>query len=277
MAHRAEVGERVLDGTAARKRDPAALWRAIAGMAIALALACAIVMLEFAGRAMRHADRMHRRAAALSARVTRLEGEIAAERAQLSAAHRRVAAEQSLLQLLHAPDATVVALAPLSPPPLMPSSGASSSTASSSTPSSAPSRIADAARGGDARFADGAPRTAALRLPAATLVIAPREGRAVLIVAGLAPPGGEASFALWWSAARIGARGLPPTLAASFRTAADGSAVVAAALSPDAAAAIVTLERNDAHGARVGAKSGMRADGAHAPSGPILLRAAFRR
>ncbi len=242
-----------------RKRDPAALWRAVAGMAIALALACAIVMLEFATRAMRRADRMHRRAAALSERVTHLESELAAERTQVAAARRNLAAAQSLRGLLRAPDATMLPLAPVSPPPSLVASSR-------------------AARGAAGNFADGTTRPGAPRLPAAMLVLAPHEGRAVLIVAGLVSPGEDASFALWWSAGTRGA----PTRAASFRTAADGSAVVTAALSADAlsaeaAAAMVTLERNDARGARPVASSAPQSDVVRAPAGPILLRGTLRR
>jgi len=258
----ARVGEPAPGPMPRRRRDPAALWRAIAGMAIALALASAIVMLEFASRAMRHADRMHRRAAALSERVTHLESELAAERTQVAAARRNLAAAQSLLRLLRAPDATMVALAPVSPPPSLIAS----------------SRMA---RGGAGNLADGGARAGAPRLPAAMLVLAPREGRAVLMVAGLVPPGEDASFALWWSAARAGTHGAP-TRAASFRTAADGSAIVTAALSADAlsaemAAATVTLERGDAQGARPVASSATQGDAVRAAAGPVLLRGTFRR
>ncbi|MGZ6243975.1 MAG: hypothetical protein ACXWN9_15505, partial [Candidatus Binataceae bacterium] len=81
--------------TPPRKRDAVALWRALAGMAISLALACLIVMLEFTGLAVHRADRMHRRSNAMLSRVARLENQMAAAHAQIAAAHRDLAAAES--------------------------------------------------------------------------------------------------------------------------------------------------------------------------------------
>ena len=103
-----EVKEAPIDAAAAQlkragdaegaphRRDSAALWRALAGMAISLALACIIVMLELTGQAAHRADRMHRHAEALRSRVARLESEIAGERARIATAHRELAAAEEL-------------------------------------------------------------------------------------------------------------------------------------------------------------------------------------
>ena len=98
--------------------------------------------------------------------------------------------------------------------------------------------------------------------PEATLALGPREHRAVLMVSGLKPPANDTLFVLWWSASH-GA----PVRAAEFRTAADGSALVTAALPPglEVTAAMVTVERASA------AKGGA-ADGAAAPSEPARHR-----
>ena len=95
----------------------------------------------------------------------------------------------------------------------------------------------------------------------------------MLIVAGLKSAANDTLFVLWWSAEH-GA----PVRAAEFRTAADGSALVAAAL-PDGlevTAAMVTAE----HGAEVAAaaNAGAAATGAPAaPAGPVQLRGTLAR
>ncbi|MGB6565178.1 MAG: hypothetical protein WBE69_21440, partial [Candidatus Binataceae bacterium] len=115
-----EVKEAPIDAAAAQlkragdaegaphRRDSAALWRALAGMAISLALACIIVMLELTGQVAHRADRMHRHAEALRSRVARLESEIAGERARIATAHRELAAAEELRAILRAPDAAML-------------------------------------------------------------------------------------------------------------------------------------------------------------------------
>jgi hypothetical protein len=261
-----EVKEAPIDAAAAQlkragdaegaphRRDSAALWRALAGMAISLALACIIVMLELTGQAAHRADRMHRHAEALRSRVARLESEIAAERARIATAHRELAAAEELRAILRAPDAAMLPLAP----------------------------------GARAAGARGLPAARASRRPQATLALAPRERRAVLIVAGLKSAANDTLFVLWWSAEH-GA----PVRAAEFRTAADGSALVAAAL-PDGlevTAAMVTAEHgaesvaaaaNASAAATGGAAAGAdaaasAASAPAAPAGPVLLRGTLAR
>jgi hypothetical protein len=250
---------------ASHRRDAAALWRAVAGMAISLALACLVVMLELTGRAAHRADRMHRHAESLRTRISRLETEVAAARARIATAHRELAAAEELRAILRAPDAGMLALVPPS------ASGAKAA------------RSAAVARG--ARAAE-APDASTSRRPQATLALAPRERRAVLIVAGLRSAANDALFVLWWSAAHRA-----PVRAAEFRTAADGSALVAAALPAglEVTAAMVTAEHGTESGAA--ANAGAAATGAAAgadaaasaastpaaPVGPVLLRGALAR
>lgn len=142
-------------------RDTAALWRAMAGMAISVALACLIVMLEFTGQAARRADRINRHADGLLSKVSRLEDRIAAERARNAAAHREFAAVETLRALLRAPDAAMLSL---SPPP-----------------------------------AAGGNKVAPAPRPEAMLAFSPKEHRAVLMVTGLEPPANDALLVLWLS------------------------------------------------------------------------------
>ncbi len=262
------------EGAPSPRRDSAALWRALAGMAISLALACLIVMLEFTGQAASRADRMHRHAEALRARIARLEGEVVAERARIATAHREVAAAEELRAILRAPDVGLLALAP----PLAPGATAARNAA-----------VAPGARAADGQ---GSPGAGVSRRPRATLALAPRERRAVLIVAGLRAAANDTLFVLWWGAAHRA-----PVRAAEFRTAADGSALVAAALPAglEVTAAMVTAEPG-VQGGTAPAKAGAAATGvavagaaagadaadaaASAPAasaGPVVLRGTLAR
>lgn len=223
----------------AHRRDAVALWRALAGMAISLALACLIVMLEFTSQAAHRADRMHRRAEALLSRVSRLETEIAAARARIATAHRELAAAETLRTLLRAPDAGMLQLSlPVSPP------------------------------------AAGGHKVAPAERPEATLAVGPREHRAVLMVAGLKPVTNDTLFVLWWSASH-GA----PVRAAEFRTVADGSALVTVALPAglNVTTAMVTAERAAKGGAANAAQASAKASAKTGPAGPVLLRGTLAR
>jgi hypothetical protein len=221
--------------TAPHKREPAGLWRALAGMAISLALACVIVMLEFTSQAAHRADRLHRHAEVLLGRVSRLQTEIAGERARITTARRELAAVEALRALLRAPDAALLAL---SPP------------------------AAQAATDGH--------KAAPAQRPQATLAFAPKEGRAILMVTGLAPSPADTIFVLWWKAPH----GAPPVRAVGFRTAPDGSAIMMAAIPPGltVTSATITVEHVGPAGA---VRSGAQASGQQRPAGPVQLRGTF--
>ena len=214
----------------AHGREAAALWRALAGMAISLALASVIVMLEFTSQAAHRADRMHRHADALHWRVSRLEDEIAAERARIATARRELAAAEALRAVLRAPDAGMLLLSPPASPP-----------------------------------AKGGHNAAPAQRPGATLALGLKEHRAVLMVAGLKSPANGTLFVLWWSAPH-GA----PVRAAEFRTAADGSALVTAAMPPglEVTAALITVES----AAKDGATNAAERAAQRGPAGPVQLR-----
>jgi hypothetical protein len=118
--------------------------------------------------------------------------------------------------------------------------------------------------------AAGGHSAAAAQHPVAMLAIGPEEHRAVLMVTGLKPPAADTTFVLWWSASH-GA----PIRAAEFRTAADGSALVTAALPPipGVAAAMVTAER----AATADTTKAAGASAQPGPSGPVQLRGALAR
>jgi hypothetical protein len=220
-----------------RTRAAAARWRALAGMAISVTLACLIVTLEFTSQAAHRASRTRRHAEALLARVSRLESEVAAERARIAAAHRELAAAQTLRALLRAPDAVLLRL---SPPPV----------------------------------AGGHKAAKAAHSPEAMLALSPREHSAVVMIAGLKPLADDTLFVLWWS--------MPhgtPVRAAEFRTAADGSALVTAAIPPglEATAAMITAERAAEDGAASAARNAASASAQTAPSGPVQLRGSLAR
>jgi len=227
--------------TPPRQRDAVALWRALAGMAISLALACLIVMLEFTGLAAHRADRMHRRSNALLSQVARLESRMAVAHAQIAAAHRDLAAAESLRAVLRAPDAGMLLLAP-------------------------PAASPPTARGGRAQAAaaEGA-------RPEATLALGPREHRAVLLVSGLKAPTNDTLFVLWWSAADRA-----PVRAAEFHTAPDGSALLTAELPQglEVTAAMITAERIPKGGAAGDAAAPSKLA---APTGPVQLRGTLAR
>lgn len=211
------------DGASSGARKSAALWRAVAGMAMSLALACVIVAAEFSSRAVHRANYLKRRVGTLSARVHRMEAELSAERARVASMRDRIAVADAERAVMLAPD---LRIARLSPP--------------------AGSRLA----GGKRR-------------PSATLALSRKEGRAVLRVEGLRPPGKTRVFALWLSPAHGGI-----VRAVEFRTAANGRALVSARLpghsdARDIAGAAVTIETGGMHAA--------------SPSKAVVLRGSLSR
>src|SRR5512146_814443 len=238
-----QVEKRPIDAVAAQSRSvqaAAAAPRGREAAALWRALACVIVMLEFTSQAAHRADRLHRRAETLLGRLSRLQTEIVGERAQIATARRELVAVEALRALLRAPDAGMMTLSP-------------------------PSPVASAA----------GHSLAAARRPEATLAIAPKEHRAVLIVAGLKPPPADTLYVLWWRAAR-GAS----VRAAGFRTAADGSALLMAAIPSglEVTGAMITIERIAAErAAKDGAANAAQASAQRAPAGPVQLRGTLAR
>jgi Anti-sigma-K factor rskA len=192
------------------KQEGVILWRAVAGMALSVALACAIVALEFSDQAAHHVGRLQRRVSILVSRLYRTQAEVASERMQLAAMRRELAATEALRTVLLAPDLAVIRLAPPKA-----SSRRSAGTANS---------------------------------PGALLAFSPRQHSAVLRVTGLSPAPADKAFVLWWNAAAHAApaRAVEFFTAPSDGNA---LVLFALPDRFTPSAAIVTIENSGAHGA----------------------------
>jgi hypothetical protein len=87
-------------------------WRAIAGMAFAAAIACAIVAVESSFELFRRSDHYNHRLTYLTSRVRQMRGEIASADRELASMRVEVAARDDLARVLAAPDAQLIKLAP---------------------------------------------------------------------------------------------------------------------------------------------------------------------
>jgi hypothetical protein len=257
---------------AARPREAAALWRALAGMVLSLALACVIVAFEFSTQATHRANRLRTRLKALTLKVHKLEAQIGAQRARLAAARRELGAAETLRAVLLAPDATTIRLIPAHGADDV-SAGAAAAPAPAATDaaeggeasparlaeappaSGAPAAATDAPHGGAGR---GVQRAAGAPHPRALLAFSLKEGRAVLQVVGLQRPARDGTLVLWWRGARGALR-----RAGEFRTAADGGAMVALKLPRNFSPTGATIT---AEGAQAGGAS---------PQADVLLRGAL--
>ena len=87
-----------------------ALWRAIAGMAFAIALACAVVALENASQFLSSSTHYHHRLQFLSSRIERMQTDLANAQQQLSAMRAERDLRESMNRILQSPDAVVLHL-----------------------------------------------------------------------------------------------------------------------------------------------------------------------
>lgn len=85
-------------------RDRTGIWKAVAGMAVALALAGAIVSLDISRELIHRTHYMGHRIALLRKDVSRLEGELALNRARLAQARKQFSEQGRILRVLIAPD-----------------------------------------------------------------------------------------------------------------------------------------------------------------------------
>ncbi|MBF6560850.1 MAG: anti-sigma factor [Candidatus Binataceae bacterium] len=88
-----------------------AFWRAVAGMAVAIALGCAAVAAEFSTELRTRTHRDHTRIRQLSANLIRMRDEVAATDRQLAVMRGAAAVHDRLGQLLAASDARLIRLA----------------------------------------------------------------------------------------------------------------------------------------------------------------------
>lgn len=171
------------------------VWRGLAVLAAAIALACAVAAGRFAA-ALRYARvRDSAQIAALSDRITGLEHDVENRQDEVAQLREQVNLGAELLGAALAPDSRIIRMSGLAPVPQA----------------------------------------------SAVIVLSSRADHAMMRVSGLpAPPPGRI-YALWWIAEAGGA----PTRGALFRTASDGTAIVAATLPPPGtriAASAITLE-----------------------------------
>jgi hypothetical protein len=85
-------------------------WRALAGMALALALACAIVALETSSEMMHRSASYHRRLVQLVARIRQMRGEMATADQRIAGMRNEAAVGDRLGRILAAPDARLIRL-----------------------------------------------------------------------------------------------------------------------------------------------------------------------
>ena len=89
-----------------------ALWQAIAGMSIAVAIAGAMVSIEFARALARRTNVMNRRLSALNSTVRRLEHQTSTAKEKLGSARERASAGEIFEKILFASDLRLLRLAP---------------------------------------------------------------------------------------------------------------------------------------------------------------------
>jgi anti-sigma-K factor RskA len=87
-------------------------WRAVTGMAVALALGCAAVALEVAAELSASSTTYHHRLNLLGSRVSQMRAHIASIERQLSAARAENVTRTRMNHILSAPDAMILRLAP---------------------------------------------------------------------------------------------------------------------------------------------------------------------
>ena len=90
----------------------AGLWRAVAGMAVALAIASAIVAFDLSRDLVSRSSNYRTRITSLNKRVKNLKAEAASSRERLASARKEIAARDRLNAILTAPDLKAVKLAP---------------------------------------------------------------------------------------------------------------------------------------------------------------------
>jgi len=87
-----------------------AFWRALAGMALALAMACAVVALETSSELTYRSASYHRRLAQLVGRIKQMRGQMATADRQIAGLRSEAAARDRLGHILAAPDTRLIRL-----------------------------------------------------------------------------------------------------------------------------------------------------------------------
>lgn len=92
------------NGGAVPRLSRAGLWRAVAGMAAALAIACAIVAFEISHELIHRTSHYRTRISSLNKRVKHLKEEAETSKQRLASARKEIAARDRLNAILSAPD-----------------------------------------------------------------------------------------------------------------------------------------------------------------------------
>jgi hypothetical protein len=171
------------------------LWRAIAGMAVAITIASLIVSIELAGSLARRTNYVNRRVAALNAIVRTLRNQKLVQQRKLGSERERATVGEVYEKILFAPDLRTIKLAvPVEK---------------------------DRAR------EKTVPQTAGVDAPSGKLAMSESADAAMLEVSGLKPTGTFEVYRIWWMPRRG-----TPIWAADFLVADDGLASVPVDLPP---------------------------------------------
>lgn len=143
-----------------------AFWRAVAGMGLAFALACAIVAMEFGAELSHRSQHYRNRISSLSSRLKAMRGEVETADRELAEMRTAVVTRDELNKILAAPDVRLIRLIPA-----------------------------------DHEHPAGTSNSASRGL----IVTSRHLGRAVFEVAGLTPLAADQRYTLWWMVDKHGA------------------------------------------------------------------------
>jgi hypothetical protein len=104
-----------VDGTGPATKQPAwyrrvAFWRAMAGMAFAIALGCAMVAAEFSSALIAHTRHYRDRLRQLSSNITAMRGRVATDDREVAGMRLTVEIDDNLRRILAEPDARLIRL-----------------------------------------------------------------------------------------------------------------------------------------------------------------------
>jgi len=85
-------------------------WRAVAGMALAIAIACAMVAAEFSSALIERSRHYHNRLHQLSSNITAMRGEIAGADREIAGMRTAVEVDDDLRRIIAAPDSRLIRL-----------------------------------------------------------------------------------------------------------------------------------------------------------------------
>ena len=87
-----------------------AFWRAVAGMAFAIAIACAVVAAEFSSALIARTRHFHNRLRQLSSNITAMRGKIASADREIAGMRTAVEVDDGLRRIIAEPDSRLIRL-----------------------------------------------------------------------------------------------------------------------------------------------------------------------